>query len=496
MTKDSTRGYSYTLDLCVAIEKYTARKIKVDSQVFYYKGMNLQFAVERQLYIRCINSISLFTFYDGLKSGTIDLKVASLNAIEIEIASEFTGARDAMSDVHINWLSFPGYYLLRWLYRYLRAQFLKNRSFVNKTRLKHCPVLLHVVHPKFVTYLKGILNYLAPDQYAYLVTVDSELATELKFKGEPYLLKGIPSSTLRSAFINRTLQKFDELVEIADSVYTAISRTMPRCVVVVEGNAPQDAITAEVCSQLSIPIFCIQQGWSPIVHSGFRNMSFDEMFVWGPSFANLLKHYNPQQRFLVTGSHIIQPIDYRSVSTGRRKMVISFFLQAPCALLSSSSYEDFIELIIWCAREYPMVHLVVREHPSYAVPETLIIKMNEYNNIKFSFPDKDSLADVIQESSLVVSVFSTILLEAVALGTVPLICSIGSMPRYEPDLTGAAIEVNTIVDAKQVIKQVISNPDYLDCYKSMLDVVSTKYFSKGNAAQLISNRIKAVVALH
>ena len=143
-----------------------------------------------------------------------------------------------------------------------------------------------------------------------------------------------------------------------------------------------------------------------------------------------------------------------------------------------------------------MVHLVVREHPSYAVPETLIIKMNGYNNIKFSFPVKDSLTNVILESSLVVSVFSTVLLEAVALGTVPLICSIGSMPRYEPDLTGAAIEVHSIVDAKQVIAQVISNPDCLDCYKSMLDVVSTKYFSKGNAAQLISNRIKAAVALH
>ena len=53
-----------------------------------------------------------------------------------------------------------------------------------------------------------------------------------------------------------------------------------------------------------ISCLCIQQGWSPIVHNGFRNMSFSAMLTWGEGFAELLRPHNPAQRFVVTGSPV------------------------------------------------------------------------------------------------------------------------------------------------------------------------------------------------
>jgi hypothetical protein len=96
-----------------------------------------------------------------------------------------------------------------------------------------------------------------------------------------------------------------------------------------------------------------------------------------------------------------------------------------------------------------------------------------------------------------VSVFSTVLLEAVALGTVPLICGIGPLPRYEPDLAsaGAAIEVGSIPEAKAVIDKVIREPEYLEPYKARLASVSSHYFSGGDAALAISDRVKSVAGL-
>lgn len=488
-------GYAYTCDLCAAIESYTANKVTKNTNIFLYRGMNLQYAIERQLYIRCINSVSLFKFYVSLQHDAKEVKVMPLEAIEVDIAREFPCARDMELVARFESRSLPGYYLLKWLYKYLRAHFLNNRRLSNEIGLIQPPVLFHVVHSKFATYLKAIVNYLAPDQYAYLATMDSSLVTALESQGEPYVLEGRRPGTLHSVFLNRTLQRYDGLIDIVDSVYSAINRIRPRCVVVVEGNAPQDIITAEVCSQLAIPIFCIQQGWSPLVHSGFRNMSFDDMFVWGGGFAKLLAPYNPRQCFTVTGSHVIQAISHETPNLQNQSMVIGFFLQSPCALLSINGYEDFIELIVWCAKEYPAVRFVVREHPNYPVPVSLRAKMNAYNNIAFSSPIRDALSEVIRESSLVVSVFSTVLLEAVALGTVPLICSIGSMPHYEPDLAGAAIEVYSVVEAKKEIHQVVCDPSYLDRYKSQLAIISAQYFSNGNAARTISDKIKTAAGL-
>jgi hypothetical protein len=488
-------GYAYTIELCAAIERYTADKVSQNPNIFIYCDVNLQYAIERQLYISCINSVSLYTFYVSLQHGAKAVNVTPLEAIEVDIAREFPGAGDMELVARFEARSLPGYYLLKWLYKYLRAHFLNNRRLSNKISLTQPPVLFHVVHSKFAIYLKAIVNYLASDQYAYLVTLDTSLVTELESQGEPYVLEERRPGTIHSVFLNRTLQRYDGLIDIVETIYSALNRIKPRCVVVVEGNAPQDIITAEVCSQLAIPIFCIPQGWSSIVHSGFSNMSFDNMFVWGGGFAKLLAPYNPRQCFTVTGSHVIQAISQETPNLQGQSMVISFFLQSPCALLSSNGYEDFIELIIWCAKEYPVVRFVVREHPSYPVPVTLRAKMKAYDNIAFSSPIRDALSEVIRESSLVVSVFSTVLLEAAALGTVPLICSIGSMPHYEPDLEGAAIEVYSVQEAKKEIHQVVYDPSYLDRYKSKLAIVSAQYFSNGNAARTISDKIKTAAGL-
>lgn len=489
-------GYAYTVDLCTAIERYTARELKRSPGAFRYRGMNLQYAVERQLYIRCINSSMLFAYYAKLQKEGVVGKEPPLDAIEADVAREFSGAAEIKRTVRFNMRSLPGYFLLRWLYRQIRAIWQKNPRPKNEAEIAHPPVLFHIVHAKFASYLKPVVRYLSSDQYAYLISVDPGLAPALESLNEPYVTEYYRSDTIHAVFVAKALKQFEGLVNAADRIHSAISRIRPNCVVLVEGNAPLDIITAEVCAQLQIPTFCIQQGWSPVVHSGFRNMSFDEMFVWGEGFANLLAPSNPRQQFTVTGNHAIQALGHEPTGMESRSMTISFFLQAPCALLSSRGYDEFIELIIWCARTYPTARFVVREHPSYPVPEELLAKMKAYNNIKFSSPLRDRLADVIRESSLVVSVFSTVLLEAVALGTVPLICGIGSTPRYEPDLAGAgaAIEVHSVAAAMQVINQVVCEPGYLDRYKIRLATVSAQYFSKGEAARAISDKIKAAAA--
>jgi len=353
------------------------------------------------------------------------------------------------------------------------------------------PVLFHVVHPKFAEYLKPVTDKF-PGQYAYLVTIDKGLAGMFEQMGLPHVDPQCGSSSVTAAFVKGPLLYFVNLIDAVDTMYSAISSMKPKCVVVVEGNASLDVVTSEVCKLFSIPVLCIQQGWSPYVHSGFRNMSFANMFVWGRGFVKLLAGYNPQQHFTVVGNHAIYRSVIQTVQGPHSGRAISFFLQAPCALLSKAGYEQFVDLIASCAASHPNVRMLVREHPSYPLPVGLRARLSVHVNVHFSAPATDSLAELIQASDLVVSVFSTVLLEAIALGTVPLVCNIGSLPQYEPDIagTGAGIEVKTVEAAKQVIDRAIDEPDFLERYRQKLKLIADEFFSTQDAADLIARKIR------
>ncbi|MCI1279427.1 MAG: hypothetical protein LKG23_10645 [Nitrospira sp.] len=487
-------GFAYTLDLCTAIEKYTARETARNHSAFQYRGMDLRYAVERYLYIRCVNSETLFAFYAGLSGSAHAQSAQPMDFVVAKVAHEFIGASTQMIPFHP--LPLQGWSMLRWLYGQLRERCSPAQRPMPATAEAHVPILFHVVHQKFASYLRPVVRHLTRNDYAYLVSENANLASAMEALGEPYLFGSRSTATLRSVFLGSTLRGFHGLVEAADRVLSAIRRIRPRCVVVVEGNAPLDSITAEVCRLLNVPTLCVQQGWSPVVHSGFRNMSFDDMFVWGEAIENLLQPFNPRQRFTVTGSHALHARGPDREGSNVGALVISFFLQAPCALLSARGYEDFIGLIIGCAASHSAVRFIVREHPSYPVPARLRAKL-QMDNIRFSAASSEMLGEVIRASSLVVSVFSTVLLEAIALDTVPLICSIGSLPHYEPDLArlGAAIEVSSLADAREVIDKVVRDAGYLAPYKDRLAVVSARYFRSVDAGRAISDRIKAVAGI-
>jgi hypothetical protein len=80
------------------------------------------------------------------------------------------------------------------------------------------------------------------------------------------------------------------------------------------------------------------------------------------------------------------------------------------------------------------------------------------------------------------------------LNVVPLICSIGSMKRYEPDLVsqGAAIEVESVSEARCVIDDVIANPERLSQLRKNLPKASLEFFKQGDAAQTIATRLLEV----
>ena len=483
------RGAEFTQDLCSAIESYTASELGRNPRGYLYRGMQLRYAVERHLYIQCINSTELYNSYlENLGTECSTSALRNLNSIETQIG-HFLFKRPVPQS-HRLWrivrrLVSSAKSVGAW-WRYRSPSVLVLNS--SKQRVA---VLINVVNLKFARYLTQITEQLKPSSFAYLTVADTILSEQLKNTGNPIVRVSEKISHGHHIFVSSALSEFSRLLFDTDATLAALAALRPKCVVVVEGNAPIDAITAEACRQLEIPCYCIQQGWSPYIHNGFRNLDYTEMLVWGRRFAEMLRPHNPKQRFSVVGSHIVGGRSPRQAPQWIR--ALGFFLQAPCALLSLSSYNVFIDLIADVAQTQPDVQVIIREHPSYPMPAVQQHIFKNYLNVHFSVPAAEPLSETIAACDMVVSVFSTVLLEALAMGVVPMICSIGALNRYEPDIasTGAAIEVYSVAEALQTIHELIAAPERLTPIREAIAKTVDDFFSNTNAAEAIATRLQA-----
>jgi SAM-dependent methyltransferase len=476
-------GFDYTRELCSAIERYTASAVKLDPYAYVYRGMLLRYAVERWLYIQCINSEAIYRHYLARVNGSPLTGLPALNPVESDIVFFLCGQR-AIDD-------HPTRRMGRWLMRmgvrtYNRLRYWRSRIRPVRRPVENCDILIHIVHSKFANYLAPITRELLPGSYAYLITRDVALGEHLERKGFPVVYGMADGLSGQPVYCSYALSEYPDLMYHADVILHSLCLLRPKCVVVVEGNAPTDAIIAEACRVLGITCFCVQHGWSPYVHNGFRNMRYTEMFVWGSRFAEMLRAYNPGQVFRVTGSHALKTTCLMPIRSGVE--AISFFLQAPCALLGRGAYEDFVHLIVSVAQAHPHTKIIVREHPGYPLSGELRQDLRKCLNVRFSIPDDESLADVLAISDVAVSVFSTVLLEAMAMNVVPLICSIGALQNYEPAVPamGAAIEVKSIADARRVIDEIVTEPKRLLTVRESIAKVISEFFSPGHAAKTIA----------
>lgn len=481
-----TIGYHYTLDLCKAIDNYTINEIKTNSTAFVYQQIDLTYAIQRLLYIECINSTNLFQQY----------------AVQNNIA-----VTDCLSKARTN-------------FDYLIAPFLLGRPIKNRLKFFiHCKVickiviknflkliklqksfkknenesnlLIHIHHIKFETYFKKITDILGNQEYDYLSLRDENLTKELISRGHSVVDPSSKKIILQLNSLSRSLLDYTSLIEESLLILYTLKEKKPNKIIVIEGNSHLDLLTLEASKVLGIPCYCLQQGWSPIVHTGFRNMSFTAMFVWGRYFAEVLQPHNPSQLFQVTGNHLLDNHNYL-VKKNNNTGAISFFLQSPSILISISAYEDFLKLILSVANSLPNQRIIIRDHPSYFIRPNYRAQFSKCSNIYFSNPVSEELVEVLNESIIAVSIFSTVLVESIASGVVPVVCNFGSIKKYEPDLTfdGLGIEANNVEDGLMKIVELVSNPFDIQNILSKQIVNKEYYFYEGESAKLISNYLK------
>jgi hypothetical protein len=476
-----------------AIERLTGDMIAHDPGVFECGRASTRHAVERQLYFGLIADRKVYDYFVACETGNALPDNLELSYLGQQIAPYFRHSRPSFG-APLGWISRS----LRYLHR------LRGRASI---QIEGCgadrpQVLFLVIHPKFVRYLSPIADKLGVP-YAFLVVEDAAMFDALREQKLPRvhieLTAESMAMTLPEVYIfgkKFNTGFFDSWIIRLKAFRRAFKLLNPDCIVVPEGNAAIYELVNQSAHAIRIPTLCVQQGWAPVVHPGFRNMSYSRMCVWGDEFAKMLAPYNPKQKFVVTGNHVV---DCQPQGDIKKRRALAFFLQNGAHWLTEAAERGTLELIIWAAKRFPYSEIRVREHPGSALDAADARRLMAIENVRMMSPAEFALKDVFSECRVATAITSTTILEALASGVVPLILDIGGFGSYYPNIAadGAAVEVSDFDAARIALERLMSDDAFCASFAPRLDDVRQHLFvrSGDQALDAIVGEIRQVVGL-
>lgn len=233
-----------------------------------------------------------------------------------------------------------------------------------------------------------------------------------------------------SCFNNFLATFFPDFFVFAHAILLTLSLLKPNKIVCIDGCQTQYMIAAEYARVASIPFFCIQQGWPSYLHQGFKNWPYSHFLSWADGYSRIFKSKNPHTKFITCGyPYEVEPVDLDDDRWG-----VGFFLQGRHFIGSLQSERIIDEAISYVATAFPKLRIFIRRHPLASDRD---LNMHRAKNIVIA--DEMVLKDVYAHCRVVVSQFSSCIMEGVIHGCVPLVLNPAAHSRYVPDVESLGI---------------------------------------------------------
>lgn len=249
----------------------------------------------------------------------------------------------------------------------------------------------------------------------------------------------------------------------------------PSQVILLEGCHYQQQTLAVIARRLQIPSVCIQQGWPSLMHTCYRDMQFDRYLTWGEEFSRWWKMYNPAPVFEAAG----YLSDVLPARPGQR---VTFFLPSPFFAGDPAYLAAFVDLAAELACLFPDRIVAVREHPDYKLQVRLQSRFSSCPNV--FLVTEEPLASVFAATEVVVSHFSSSLLEGMAHGCIPFVFDLAGRAPYFPDIEQEGIGLTAVSKEEAMAKmtQLLTDPETVQRIRTNQDRVRPHYFRQVSAA--------------
>lgn len=465
-------AYRFQLALTEAILEYVRELRTAQFRALTYRGADFGRAIGINLYFRLVNDVALRAAHARASAGeslSEDPDAIPVSTVAYWVLRQMLERQPRLTPRRLR--------TYIWQSLAIGVTHLRRRSQPVPSNRR---VLILALSRRFFDYLMPVRRALGADA-TWLVPAGADWIAQAVAAGEKVVPFGKPERQKPEAPLAAPLAAYwPELALRFDTFHRILEHEAPGAVMMTEGNQPDDEILARAAQTLGVRSICIQQGWSPVIHAGFRGMRYDDFCVWGPEFADLLQRENPNQHFAVTGSHRIGPTP---ILPGQDKRTIAFFLQNNSLMITSRAWREMLEFVHWTAITWPDREVLVREHPASPMTAQEQAALMALPNIVLCPAATKPLDAMLRRSAIAVAFFSTTLIEALAYDGVPLIINITGAPHYVPDLAamGVGIEVKDFGDARAAMARLCTDPAPV---RERIPAVLPRFFACSSAQAL------------
>lgn len=227
-------------------------------------------------------------------------------------------------------------------------------------------------------------------------------------------------------FGNKAYAKYHEFTSLIDRANGFLSLLKNKKLILIEGDLEAHHILGLLGTKNQFETYCLQWGFfgKTATKSGWRNMPFDKLLVWGDFFADNFKTYNPKLSIVSTGH---PSLTEQEIS--EKGKVILFAVQKQFGEhITSQDVLDFIHFGAKIAAQMPDYKVIVRSHPDFEIPENIKQGYQSVSNIVWHDYKNFSLNQSFDEAKYCVSISSTVSLESIAYACYPVYLKINNLP--------------------------------------------------------------------
>lgn len=290
---------------------------------------------------------------------------------------------------------------------------------------------------------------------------------------------------------------YDALVRVriyTDIYFHFLEHCKPAVIVLFNQVSPPGRTMAKVAELMEVPSLAVQHGL--FIGYAYRSLATDKMLVWGPIAKDFWLHMGcPAERIICVGAighekqkeQVSQNRTIFPANVTRGKILIVG--QNPGLFISLSLYSYTLEIIIKAAEQLHDFTFVIKPHPGED-PEIHrnILQNSRSNNIKII--TDGPIENFLAQADLVISLHSTVGIEAMLMGIPVIVVSCSQ----EPSLAPYAAVTPTVTNIDSLISEIdliFSHPAHGDALIAQAKKFAHEYFGAmdGYAAQRAAQEI-------
>lgn len=202
--------------------------------------------------------------------------------------------------------------------------------------------------------------------------------------------------------------------------------------------------------------YCIQRGWwQNEGHNTFREIDYDYFLSYGEYFSSRARMYNDFQNVIDVGNPFIKHHPQEK-SSKIRCIILS---QPSGKYISQEDKDGFFDFVE--AFSTDKIDFRTRYHPR-----------------EVEYPDNDSsLEQVLNESDICISFFSSTMIDAIALDCVPIIYNVANID-YQPDIfLDDRQTCRSLPELAETLTYLLEDDDYIEDLKKRYRVKAPLYFT-------------------